>query len=75
MTIIKSWKLCLQSIVVLLIFFKEFLNNGQHYVVSKKRRELYTACKIDRVSLERNGVEERILDRKKRDMEDDVKHR
>lgn len=75
MTIIKSWKLCLQSIVVLLIFLKEFLNNGQHYVVSKKRRELYTSCKIDRVSLERNGVEERILDRKKRDMEDDVKHR
>lgn len=75
MTIIKSWKLCLQSIVVLLIFFKEFLNNGQHYVVSKKRRELYTSCKIDRVSLERNGVEERILDRKKRDMEDDVEHR
>ena len=75
MTIIKSWKLCLQSIVVLLIFFKEFLNNGQHYVVSKKRRELYTSCKIDRVSLERNGVEEMILDRKKRDMEDDVKHR
>ena len=36
-------------------FFKEFLNNGQHYVVSKKRRELYTSCKIDRVSLERNG--------------------
>ena len=29
----------------------------------------------DRVSLERNGVEEMILDRKKRDMEDDVKHR
>ena len=56
-------------------FFKEFLNNGQHYVVSKKRRELYTSCKIDRVSLERNGVEEMILDRKKRDMEDDVKHR
>ena len=75
MTIIKSWKLCLQSIVVLLIFLKEFLNNGQHYVVSKKRRELYTSCKIDRVSLERNGVEEMILDRKKRDMEDDVKHR
>lgn len=75
MTIIKSWKLCLQSIVVLLIFFKEFLNNGQHYVVSKKRRELYTSCKIDRVSLERNGVEEMILDRKKRDMEDDVEHR
>lgn len=75
MTIIKSWKLCLQSIVVLLIFFKEFLNNGQHSVVSKKRRELYTSCKIDRVSLERNGVEEMILDRKKRDMEDDVEHR
>ena len=75
MTIIKSWKLCLQSIVVLLIFLKEFLNNGQHYVVSKKRRELYTSCKIDRVSLERNGVEEMILDRKKRDMEDDVEHR
>ena len=56
-------------------FLKEFLNNGQHYVVSKKRRELYTACKIDRVSLERNGVEERILDRKKREMEDDVEHR
>ena len=75
MTIIKSWKLCLQSIVVLLIFLKEFLNNGQHYVVSKKRRELYTSCKIDRVSLERNGVEEMILDRKKRDMEDDVEYR
>ena len=53
----------------------EFLSNGQHYVVSKKRRELYTSCKIDRVSLERNGVEEMILDRKKREMEDDVEHR
>ena len=29
----------------------------------------------DKVSLERNGVEEMILDRKKRDMEDDVEHR